>query len=200
MMEQASERRALDEPELSPSELVDLLPEPRKHHKKAAISISQFGKQDEREDGGHSPASSPLSAAASKSTFYHTLANPRSVESFVSQNSEEETQHTDAQHDIQVERIAGRQTLPKTVGALLPRRLTRAQSHLDITSINKGMVIIDVSVETTTESSCFPPNMQASTAYAARPRAATVGVMTSHGGLMERAKDFARKLRRKSRA
>ena len=43
-MEQASERRALDEPELSPSELVDLLPEPRKHHKKPAISISQFGK------------------------------------------------------------------------------------------------------------------------------------------------------------
>ena len=43
-MEQASERRALDEPELSPSELVDLFPEPRKHQKKPAISISQFGK------------------------------------------------------------------------------------------------------------------------------------------------------------
>jgi len=199
-VERASERRALDEPELSRNELVDLSMEPRKHRKKPAISVSQFGKQEEREDDGlHSPVPSPLSAAASKSTFYHTLANPRSVESCVSDNSEEETQHTDEQHEIQVERIAGHQTLPKTVGVLLPRRLAHAQSQLDFASINRGMVI-DVSVETTTESSHFPPNLQRSTAYAARPRAATVGVLTSHGGLVELAKDFARKLRRKSRA
>lgn len=120
----------------------------------------------------------------------------------MSVNSEEETQRTDEQHEIRVERIAGRQSLPQTVGSLLPRRLTRAQSQIDCSSINRNMVI-DVSVETTMESSHLPPNMKTSTAYATRParsRAATVGVVTSHGGLVERARDFARKLRRKSKA
>lgn len=42
-MEQASERRATDGEELSRTELVDPLTEPRKH-KKPAVSVSQFGK------------------------------------------------------------------------------------------------------------------------------------------------------------
>ncbi|KAG6381997.1 hypothetical protein JVT61DRAFT_628 [Boletus reticuloceps] len=201
-VEQASERKALYELEPSRTELAEPLPQPRKHHKKPAVSVSQFGKPEEQgEDGLRSLAPSPLSAAASKSTFYHTLANPRSVESFVSEISEE-TQHTDEQHEILVERIAGRQTLPQTVGALLPRRLTRVQSHLDYTSIN-GSMVIDVSVETTMESTHLAPDMQSSTVYTAGPsrsRAATVGVMTFNGGLVERAKDLARKLRRKSGA
>lgn len=119
---------------------------------------------------------------------------PRSVDSFVSASLEEGTQHTEEQHEIQVERIAGRQTLPRTMGALLPR-LTRTQSQLGYVSINRSMVV-DVSVETTTEWSNISPNLQTSTAYAtrpSRPRAATTN------NVVERAKDFVFKLRRKSR-
>ncbi|KAG9312165.1 hypothetical protein JVU11DRAFT_7456 [Chiua virens] len=218
-VEQASERRALDEPELEQTD------SPRKYHKKGGVSVSQFGKvtisspefphflnttskSRKGTDNVRASAPSPLSAAAAKSTFYHTLANahtgyfqPRSVESMASENLEEETPQTEEEHEIQVERIAGRQTLPKTVGALLPRRLTRAQSHHDYVSITRGMVI-DVSVETTTESSQSSPNMQTSTAYATRPsrlRAATVGTIPIPASLVERAKDFARKLRGKGR-
>lgn len=125
---------------------------------------------------------------------------PRSVDSLVSGNSEE-TRHSDEPHEIRVERITGRHSLPKTMGALLPRRLTGAQSPLDYVSGNRNMVI-DVSIETTTESSGISPSLQMSMAYAtstSRPRAATVGAQTHQLGLVDRAKDFARKLRRKSR-
>jgi len=198
-VEQESERRVLD----GPDERRDPVTVSRKHHKKPTVSISQFGKQEGQGEGLHSPAPSPLSAVASKSTFYHTLANPRSVDSFASDKSEQATLETEEEHEIQVERISGRQSLPKSVGALLPRRLTRAQSQVDYVSITKGMVI-DVSVETTTELSCFSPSQHMSTAYAtrpSRPRAATVDILNlaCHVGLMERAKGFARKLRRKSR-
>lgn len=130
-----------------------------------------------------------------------TSFQPRSVESLVSGCSGEETHHTDEQHEIRVEIIAGRQTLPQTVGALLPRRLARAKSQIDCSAMNRDMVI-DVSVETTTESPHLPPNVSA--AYATRPlrsRAATTDiVMGPQGGLVGRAKGFASKLRRKSRA
>lgn len=131
------------------------------------------------------------------------VSQPGSVDSFASDNSEQATPETEEEHEIQVERISGRQSLPKSVGALLPRRLTRARSQLDYVSINKSMVI-DVSVETTTELSRFSSDLQMSTAYAARPsraRAATVDALhlACHVGLLERAKGFARKLKRKSR-
>lgn len=184
-----------------------------------AISVRSDSQQQEfqGDEGLHSSAPSPLSAVASKSTFYHTLANvrhlllrrvscdadvrlqPRSVDSLVSEKSEQEVHYTEEEHEIQVERIAGRQSLPKTMGALLPRRLARHQSQLDYVSIKRGMVI-DVSVETTTEPSRLSSDLHTSTAYATRPsraRAATVDILSSNS-LMERAKDLARKLRRKS--
>lgn len=125
---------------------------------------------------------------------------PRSVDSFISATCEEGTRHSEEQNEIRVERIVGRQTLPRTVGALLPGRLTRPQSQLGHVSINT-CTVVDVSVETTTTSSHHSPNLQTSTAYAttpSRPRAATVDAPTSYGSLVERAKDFARKLRRKN--
>ncbi|KAG8221242.1 hypothetical protein J3R82DRAFT_1404 [Butyriboletus roseoflavus] len=192
-VEQASERRVLDEPRLSQiSELVDPVTEPRRHYKGPGVS--------QADEGLRSLAPSPLFSAASKSAFYHAMANPRSVESFVSASLEKVTQHTEEQHETQVERIAGRQTLPRTMGALLPRRLTRTQSQLGYLSINRSTVV-DVSVETTTEWSQLSSNLQTSTAYAtrpSRPRAATMNIVRS-GNLVERAKDFVCKLRRKSR-
>jgi len=200
-VEEASERRALDGPELPQRDIVEPSAQAGKKHKRRGVSVSQFGKDERGEDGPRNLAPSPLSAAASKSTFYHTLANPRSVDSLVSENSKE-TRHGEEPHEIRVERINGRYSLPKTVGALLPRRLTRAQSSLDYVPGDRNMVI-DVSVETTTESSGISPSLQMSMAYAtntSRRRAATVGTQTHQLGLVDRARDFARKLRRKSRA
>jgi len=202
-VEEASERRP---PEPSQSELVDptgAVDSRRHHHRKQSVSISRFGQC--QDDQGGSPSTSmqsPLTAVASKSTFYHTLAHPRSWESLVSEASEDETHRLeDNQQVTQVDRIAGRQTLPKTMGAMLPRSLSRAQSQTLIVP-TRSVVTVDISVEKTTAvASHTEPDGRTSIAYATkplRPRASTLHAQPSGGNLMERAKYFARKLQRKS--
>ncbi|KAF9228485.1 hypothetical protein BS17DRAFT_341157 [Gyrodon lividus] len=208
-VEEASERAFDGSEPLSQSELVDPIVKPRqRHRRKKSVSVSRFGQCYDEQAGGSSNSSvpSPLCAVASKSTLYHTLANPRSFESFISEGTEETHCLEDNTHVTQVERIAGRQTLPKTVGAMLPRRLSRTQSQ-NIYIRSKRNLVIDISVEkTTADTSHTPPHGSNSTAYATkplRPRASTMGVTVSQlsgGSLMEQARDFMRKLRRKSRA
>ncbi|KAF8841711.1 hypothetical protein BDN67DRAFT_966785 [Paxillus ammoniavirescens] len=211
-VEEASERAFDAEPVPSRSELVNPFAaessRKRPHGRKKSVSVSRFGQSYDEQTAGSSNllVPSPLCAVAAKSTLYHTLANPRSFESLISEGSEDEARLEDNQHVTQVERITGRQTLPKTVGAMLPRRLSRTQSQTMYVPSKKN-VAISISVErTTANASHTPPDSRTSTAYATktlRSRASTIDVpvsQSSGGGLMERAKDFARKLRRKSRA
>jgi len=211
-VEEASERAFDAEPVPSQSELVNpFAAESRKRHhgRKKSVSVSRFGQSYDEQTAGssHSLVPSPLCAVASKSTLYHTLVNPRSFESLISEGLEDEARSEDNRHVTQVERITGRQTFPKTVGAMLPRRLSRTQSQTMYVP-SKRNVAISISVEKTTANDAphTPPDSMTSTAYAAKPlrsRASTIDIppsQSSGGGLMERAKDFARKLRRKSRA
>ncbi|KIL00863.1 hypothetical protein PAXRUDRAFT_29488 [Paxillus rubicundulus Ve08.2h10] len=212
MVEEASERAFDAEPIPSQSGLVHPFSAEsrgRYHGRKKSVSVSRFGQSYDEQAGGSSNSlvPSPLCAVASKSTLYHTLVNPRSFESLISEGLEDEARLEDNQHVTQVERITGRQTLPKTVGAMLPRRLSRTQSQTMYVP-RKRSVAISISVEKTTADTphITTSNGGTSTAYATKPlrsRASTIdvpGARVSGGSLMERAKDFARKLRRKSRA
>ncbi|KAH7911386.1 hypothetical protein BJ138DRAFT_1113260 [Hygrophoropsis aurantiaca] len=202
LVEEASERRAREEQQRRDAEPVDYPSGPSNSHRRKKSPL-------EGETGNDTTASS-LATVASKSAFYHTLANPRSVESFISEGAEvdDDTYHQeDAHHVTQVERIAGRQTLPKSVGAILPRRLSRTQSQNVLSSGNT--VVIGVSVEEATIDTSHPRHEGArATAYATkspalRNRASTLTFpsgQTSANGFMARAKGLAQKIRRISKA
>ncbi|KAH7883263.1 hypothetical protein F5I97DRAFT_1903674 [Phlebopus sp. FC_14] len=200
-VEEASERQALvgSDPSLSQIELVD--PQTHARHRprrKQSVSVSRFGQPYDGQEGrdSSSTTTSPLFAVATKSTFYHSMANPRSFDSFISEASEDQTyRHLgENQHVTQIERIAGR------------HRLSRSRSQSKNVPHNKS-VVIGISVErTTSDASQSLEGSQCSTAYATksaplRPRASTIGLPVSPGGrLLERARSFARKLQRKSGA
>ncbi|KAH7921443.1 hypothetical protein BV22DRAFT_1038658 [Leucogyrophana mollusca] len=214
LVEEASERRARDEQRSREGELMDYAAGPsNSHRRKKSVLVSRFGQPLEGQGGNDASASSPspLATVASKSTFYHTLANPRSVESFISEGAdlEDDTYHLEDDHHVtQVERIAGRQTLPKTMGAILPRRLSRTQSQNVLSSANTN-VVIGVSVEEATVDASHPRHegsramAYATKSTALRTRASTLSVpnaQPSGNSLMARAKGIAQKMRRKSKA
>lgn len=212
-VEEESERRALQEQELSANELVDpdLVSLSRRGHqrKKSSVSVSRFG-QPSNSNGASSstsPTPSLLAAVAHKSTFYHSLANPRSMDSFISEGSEDESHHLeDDQQITQVERIHGRQPFQKTVEAMLPRRMSRSHSS-NVLSPNTRLVI-DVSVEKATVDAAHAHSedihtttIHATKAGELRPRTSrtidALGAKPPANGLVERAKSFARKFGRK---
>lgn len=197
--------------ELSANELVDpdsVSSSRRGHHrKKSTVSVSRFG-QPSNSNGtssSTSPTASLLATVAQKSTFYHSLANPRSMDSFISEGSEDEDESRhleDDQQVTQVERIHGRQPFQKTVEAILPRRMSRSRSS-NVLSSNTRLVI-DVSVEKATVDTSYARSEETHTTTiqatkVGRPRTSTVGSLGAKptaNGLVERAKSFARKFGR----
>ncbi|KIK44511.1 hypothetical protein CY34DRAFT_619640 [Suillus luteus UH-Slu-Lm8-n1] len=212
-VEEESERRALQEQELSANELVDpdLVSLSRHGHqrKKSSVSVSRFGQPSTSigPSSSTSPTPSLLAAVAHKSTFYHSLANPRSMDSFISEGSEDESRHLeDDQQVTQVERIHGRQPFQKTVEAILPRRMSRSHSS-NVLSPNTRL-IIDVSVEKATVDAAHArsEDIHTTTIHATkagelhrRPSRtiSALGAKPPANGLVERAKSFARKFGRK---
>jgi hypothetical protein len=199
----------MQEQELSANELVDpdLVSSSRWGHqrKKSSVSISRFGQPANSNSASSSTSPTPsLLATAHKSTFYHSLANPRSMDSFISERSEDESHHLeDDQQVTQVEQIHGRQPFQKTVEAILPRRMSRSHSS-NILSPSTHLVI-GVSVEKATvdarSEDIHTTTVHATNAGDLRPRTSrsvsALGAKPLSNGLVERAKSFARKFGRK---
>lgn len=194
--------------ELSANELVDpdSVSSSRRGHqrKKSTVSVSRFGQPSNTNGASSStsPTASLLATVAQKSTFYHSLANPRSMDSFISEGSEDESRHLeDDQLVTQVERIHGRQPFQKTVEAILPRRMSRSRSS-NVLSSNTRLVI-DVSVEKATVDAAYARSEDTHTTTiqatnVGRPRTSqTIGARPTANGIVERAKYFARKFGRK---
>ncbi|KAG1856893.1 hypothetical protein C8R48DRAFT_718106 [Suillus tomentosus] len=207
-VEEESERRAMQEQDLSTNELVDpdLISLSRRGHqrKKSSVSISRFGQPGA--SSSTSPTSSPLATVGHKSTFYHSLANPRSMDSFISERSEDESHHLeDDQQVTRVERIHSRQPFQKTVEAILPRRMVRSHSSNVLSPSTR--LVIDVSVEKATVDTAYARSednhtttIHATKAGELSPRASRIsalGAKPPADGLVERAKSFARKFGRK---
>lgn len=198
----------MQEQDLSTNELVDpdLVSLSRRGHqrKKSSVSISRFGQPGA--SSSTSPTPSLLATVAHKSTFYHSLANPRSMDSFISERSEDESHHLeDDQQVTRVERIHSRQPFQKTVEAILPRRMVRSQSSNVLSPSTR--LVIDVSVEKATVDTAYArsEDIHTTTIHATKagelsPRASRInalGAKPPADGLVERAKSFARKFGRK---
>ncbi|KAG2142306.1 uncharacterized protein EDB93DRAFT_1158442 [Suillus bovinus] len=206
-VEEESERRAMQEHELSAHELVDpdLVSLTRRGHqrKKSSVSMSRFG-QPSNSNGSSSSSTSPtLATVAHKSTFYHSLANPRSMDSFISEGSENESHHLeDDQQVTRIERIHGRQPFQKTVEAILPQRMSRSQSSNLLSPSTR--LVIDVSVEKATVAHPRSEDNH-TTVYATKAgelrhrtsRTSALGAKPPANGLVERARSFARHFGRK---
>jgi len=132
--------------------------------RRGSVVISIFGQPaaEHSQSGSVSPAGvSPLASAASKSPFYHSLANPHSVETLLTDANHDLTADAEDEDDQHVtttsmQSIAGRtsgiaQTVDK-VGALLSlsrtstRRNRARASTLPAPVINTTEVVIGVSV------------------------------------------------------
>lgn len=127
--------------------------------------------------------------------FHFDLSQP-----FISGDSDGNNIPEGDQRATEIERIAGRQTNPKTMGTRrLSRAKTRSQSLFVTTNTN---VVIGVSVERTT-TDCPGPTEPSWTVHAPNPRRArafTIDFLPSnHPGpnLVGRAKEFAQRIRRK---
>ncbi|KAG2347419.1 hypothetical protein BDR05DRAFT_958093 [Suillus weaverae] len=204
----------MQEQEASANELVDpdlvSLSRRRGHQrKKSSVSVSRFGQPSNNNGASSSTSPTPslLATVAHKSTFYHSLANPRSMDSFISEGSEDESHHLeDDQQATQVERIHGRQPFQKTVGDILSRRMSRSHSS-NVLSPNTRLVV-DVSVEKATVDAAHArsEDIHTTTIHATktgelRPRTSrtisALGAKPPANGLVERAKSFVRKFGRK---
>lgn len=150
--------------------------------------------------------------------FDHDARQNTSHDSIGSHASDNENVHAeDDDHVTQVHRIAARQTLTRTVGALLPRRLSRARSR---PVIEDGSLVIGVSVQEATATTVVESSAAESqnhplvtvTAGGGDPLIPSLNSKLSRSSLrsisssnwvsnknwVTKAKDFTKRLRRKS--
>ncbi|KAF9075614.1 hypothetical protein BDP27DRAFT_1041751 [Rhodocollybia butyracea] len=129
-----------------------------KARRRGSISITRFGQLAEeplpsKEPTSTSPPNSPttiITALTTQSSFYQSQLLNTSRESLDSHASDNEGLHAeDDNHVTQVHRIAARQTLTRTMGSFLPRRLSRARSRPVIEDMD-GTLVIGVSVQAAT--------------------------------------------------
>ncbi|KAF5384481.1 hypothetical protein D9757_006453 [Collybiopsis confluens] len=199
-----------------------------KARRRGSISVTRFGQlTDEltpKDPRPTSPPNSPttfITTLAAQSTFYQSQILNHSRDSLGSHTSDNENGHAeDDNHVTQIHRIAARQTLSRTVGSLLPRRLSRARSRPVIEDVD-GTMVIGVSVQAATalvEESYTPdsevPIPQATVTTGGRrslaptlnskPSKSSLRSITSNSNWVPstnwvaRAKEITRKLRRKS--
>ncbi|KAJ7590605.1 hypothetical protein C8J56DRAFT_1046860 [Mycena floridula] len=206
-VEEESERRAQLQEYLRPEQEDNTLRV--KTRRRGSISISRFGQlSDSATSEPGSGASSPLpgvSMLASQSAFYQSRiknGSNHSLASRVSAHSGDEGHEEDAHHVTQIQQIAGRQSISKAVGGLLPRRLSRSQSA-NVISSGDGNMRIGISIQQATVENQHPAvaSVQA-TAASPRSRASQQDLATSFSSKanwMAKAKGFTQKFRRKSK-
>jgi hypothetical protein len=193
-----------------------------KARRRGSVSITRFGQlADEitsKEASVTSPPNSPatfITTLASQSTFYQSQLLNTSHDSLDSHASENEGLHAeDDNHVTQVQTIPARQTLSRTVGALLPRRLSRARSRPVMREID-GTMVIGVSVQAATatidgesrvppatvtvgNSDSLTPSLNSKASKASLRSISSTSNRVSNSNWVTKAKGFTKKLRRKS--
>ncbi|KAH9965389.1 hypothetical protein BC827DRAFT_1153678 [Russula dissimulans] len=175
-LEEESERRALEAEDtaLSP-DIPDLAVaaqratrQMRRH--RGSVSISRFGHplarskltpnaparlkmEEPTRQANFGPPQMPqgfVHGMATLSPFYAVQSYNHSVDSLSDQSSFDDDggRSADSQHVTQVHRIAGRQSLPRSVGEMLQRTLTRSRSKNELSSNGTNTnVVIGVVVE-----------------------------------------------------
>jgi len=177
-----------------------------KNRRRGSISISRFGQLAEESLKGSQGPPPTLSTIASRSAFYQVQAANDSAKSFASGASadlDDEGAHLEDVHVTQMHQIAGRQSISKTVGSLLPRRLSRARSANILAG--EGNVVIGVSVEEATVESA--EGAEASHAVVHAPgalrkqpsRLTMAGSSPARNSWVAKARGFTQKFRRKGK-
>ncbi|KAF5386028.1 hypothetical protein D9615_002325 [Tricholomella constricta] len=210
-VEEESERRAQEDVaqaiELNKNEGASAAKQ-AKNRRRGSISITRFGQlADESSKLSQGPPTPTLSTIASRSAFYQAQAANDSTKSFASGASAhlgDEDAHVEDNHVTQMLHIAGRQSISKAMGGLLPRRLSRARSTNIL--VGEANVIIGVSVEEATVEST--EGVEASQTVVHAPgalrnqpsRLTMAGSSPARNSWVAKAKGFTQKFRRKSKA
>ncbi|KIK61166.1 hypothetical protein GYMLUDRAFT_43248 [Collybiopsis luxurians FD-317 M1] len=199
-----------------------------KAQRRGSISITRFGQlTDElssKESTATSPPNSPtafITTLAAQSTFYQSQILSTSRDSLVSHASDNEGLHAEEDnHVTQIHRIAAPRSLSRTVGSFLPRRLSRARSRPVIEDVD-GTMVIGVSVQAATatvEESSAPdsesplpqatvtagnnhsltPTLNSKASKSSLRSISSSSNWVPNSNWVTRAKDFTRRLRRKS--
>jgi len=148
-LEEESERRAIEAEEAHSPNIPDLAIAARRaaqqrQRNRGSVSVSRFGhiEEDAQQQTSLSPSQMPPPAFVhGMTTFYGN----RSVDSLsdVSYFGDDTGLSAESEHVTQVHRIAGRQSLPRSVGGMLQRTLTRARTNggLSSSGINTNVVV-----------------------------------------------------------
>jgi len=177
--------------------------------RRGSISITRFGElADEVKAKSSQGPSTPsqMSSIASQSPFYKAQITNDSNTSFASDASAHTDNieaHTEDNHITHMHKIAGRQSISKTVGGLLPRRLSRARSAHVISNADANVVIgvsVEAKVEATEDAGDTPAQVHAPGNL--RSQASKLSMPSLNpppSGWISKAKGFTQKFRRKSR-
>ncbi|KAJ3829625.1 hypothetical protein EV361DRAFT_248834 [Lentinula raphanica] len=193
-----------------------------KSRRRGSVSITRFGQltDDSATDPpANTPPASPaiITALASQSPFYQSQLLNTSHESLGSHTDNDESHAEDDDQVTQVHRIAARQTLSRTVGSFLPRRLSRARSR-PVIEDSDGTLVIGVSVQAATATveeasgdinshlpsttvsvgASLTPKLQSKESKSSLRSTSSNNNWRSSNNWMAKAKDFTKKLRRKS--
>ncbi|TFK45099.1 hypothetical protein BDQ12DRAFT_718206 [Crucibulum laeve] len=222
-VEEESERRAREESFGSLTEVSELGEKAEssatntrtRTRRRGSISISRIGQlqltdEDYKSSQGP-PTPKRVPSIASHSPFYQAQIANDSIASFASGASglSNDNAHTEDDHHVtQMEQIAGRQSISKKVGSMLPRRLSRARSANVIAAGDANMVI-GVSVQEATvetpedededERSGASVHAPGGLRYQASRMSMPGSVPPSKGSWVTRAKGFTQKFRRKGK-
>ncbi|KAJ3784318.1 hypothetical protein GGU11DRAFT_336711 [Lentinula aff. detonsa] len=193
-----------------------------KSRRRGSVSITRFGQLADDSSAKDPPASTPptsptiITALAAQSPFYQSQLLNTSHDSIGSHTFDNEGSHAeDDNHVTQVHRIAARQTLSRTVGSFLPRRLSRARSR-PVIEDSDGTLVIGVSVKaatatveessaeshlpsaTVTVGASLAPKLQSKESKSSLRSTSSNSKWVSNNNWVAKAKDFTKKLRRKS--
>ncbi|KAI0261296.1 hypothetical protein BC834DRAFT_486100 [Gloeopeniophorella convolvens] len=189
-LEEESERRAMEVEEegLSPN-IPDLAAAAQraaraKQRRRGSVSISRFGhfgdpSQQLSLSNPPTPTAFP-DGSTSLSPFYQAQSHNHSADSLSSDSSLEDDAalRAESNHVTQVHRIAGRQSLSRSVGGMLQRTLSRSRSKASLssngvdTNVVIGVVVEEDHVEEPSGSREVAPRPESrATAYAHAPRA-----------------------------
>jgi len=119
----------------------------RRQRNRGSVSVSRFGhfEEDIQQQTSSSPSPMPTPAFVhGMTTFYgnHSVDSLSDVSFFGSDTGPS----AESEHVTQVHRIAGRQSLPRSVGGILQRTLTRSRTNggsggLALSGINTNVVV-----------------------------------------------------------
>lgn len=161
-LEKESERRAIEAEEAARSpnpNIPDLATAAqraaqRRQRSQGSVSVSRFGhiEEDTQQQTSFTPSQMPPPTFVhGMTTFYenHSMDSLSDVSFF----GDDTGLSAESEHVTQVHRIAGRQSLPRSVGGMLQRRLTRSRTNGSLssggtnTSVVVGVVVEEDHVE-----------------------------------------------------